>query len=69
MKSPLPALAIVGMAVGWVGIGYVTAGLVILGWVVAGVGFAAAIVSFTLRARSNRRLLRRWAEEDDREDV
>ncbi|OIH94994.1 MULTISPECIES: hypothetical protein [unclassified Curtobacterium] len=67
MKTGVPVIALIGVVVGALGFASVTSGLPILGWFMIVAGFVAAAVTVSSRVRENRRLLRRWADEDDRE--
>jgi hypothetical protein len=67
MKIGFPALALVGVVVGVLGFIYATSGLLILGWMMVVAGFVTAALAVMWRVCENRRLLRRWVDEDDRQ--
>jgi protein-S-isoprenylcysteine O-methyltransferase Ste14 len=67
VKIGVPVIALVGVVVGVLGFTYATSDLQVLGWFMIVAGFASAAVAVSFRVRQNRRLLRRWADEEDRE--
>lgn len=67
MNIGFPALALAGVVVGVLGFIFATSGLLILGWMMVVAGFVTAALAVMWRVRENRRLLRRWVDEDDRQ--
>jgi hypothetical protein len=67
VKIGVPSIALLGVVVGLLGFTYATSGLPVLGWFMMVAGFVTAAVVVSFRVRENRRLLRRWADEDDRQ--
>jgi protein-S-isoprenylcysteine O-methyltransferase Ste14 len=67
VKIGVPFIALIGVVVGVLGFAYATSVPAVLGWFMIVAGFASAAVVVSFRVRENRRLLRRWADEDDRQ--